>query len=135
MADTIIAGYIRSPEGQAAVDAAVEEVRRRNGRLVVVHSSRGGAEDPDSVIEDRAALERLEAQLRGEGIEVVVRDFARGKDPADDITDVAAQENASLIVIGLRRRSPVGKLILGSNAQTILLSAECPVLAVKAPKA
>ena len=134
MVDTVVAGFVRSPEGQAAVDAAVEEVRRRGGRLVVVHSSRGGAEDPTGVIEDRVALEQLEARLRGEGIDVVVRDFARGKDPAEDLADIAERENAALIVIGLRRRSPVGKLLLGSNAQQILLSADCPVLAVKVPK-
>ena len=134
MAETIVAGYVRSPEGQAAVDAAVEEVRRRGGRLVVVHSSRGGPEDPGTVIEDRVALEQLETRLRDEGIEVAVKDYARGKDPADDIADVAQQENAALIVIGLRRRSPVGKLLLGSNAQEILLSADCPVLAVKVPR-
>ena len=134
MSETIVAGFVRSPEGQAAVDAAVEEVRRRGGRLVVVHSSRGGPEDPETVIEDRVALEQLEQRLRGEGIEVLIRDYARGKDPAEDIADVAENEDAALIVIGLRRRSPVGKLILGSNAQTILLSADCPVLAVKAPK-
>lgn len=135
MAETIVAGFIRSPEGHAAVDAAVEEARRRGGRLVVVHSSRGGPEDPNSVIEDRTALEQLEGRLRDEDVEVVVRDFARGKDPAEDIMEVAEQENATLIVIGLRRRSPVGKLILGSNAQSILLASDCPVLAVKAPKA
>ncbi len=43
----------------------------------------------------------------------------------------AERSSADLIVIGLRRRSPVGKLILGSNAQRILLDAPCPVLAVK----
>jgi nucleotide-binding universal stress UspA family protein len=135
MPETVVAGFIRSPEGQAAVDAAVEEARRRGGRLVIVHSSRGGPEDPNTVIEDRVALEKLEAQLRDVGVEVVVRDFARGKDPAEDLVEVAEQEQASLIVIGLRRRSPVGKLLLGSNAQEILLSADCPVLAVKVPKA
>lgn len=132
MSDTIVVGFIRTPEGETAVDAAVEEVRRRGGRLVVVHSSKGGDQDAETVMADRDALEALERRLHGDGVEVVVRDFARGNDPAEDLTDVAESEQAALIVIGLRRRSPAGKLLLGSNAQQILLSAECPVLAVKA---
>ncbi len=132
MSDTIVVGFIRTPEGEAAVDAAVEEVRRRGGRLVVVHSAKGGDQDAETVVADRDALEALEGRLRGDGVEVVVRDFARGKEPADDLVDVADSEQAALIVIGLRRRSPVGKLLLGSNAQQILLKADCPVLAVKA---
>jgi nucleotide-binding universal stress UspA family protein len=132
MSDTIVVGYIRTPEGQAAVAAAVEEARRRGGRLVVVHSAKGGELDAETVIADRDALEKVEEQLRGDGVEVVVRDFARGNDPAADLVDVADAEQAALIVIGLRRRSPVGKLLMGSNAQQILLTADCPVLAVKA---
>ena len=53
-------------------------------------------------------------------------------DPAEDLIAVAVEVDADFIVIGLRRRTPVGKLILGSNAQRILLEAPCPVLAVKA---
>ena len=56
----------------------------------------------------------------------------RGNDAPEDIVEVAEEVGADFIVIGLRRRSPVGKLILGSNAQRILLDANCPVLAVKA---
>jgi len=132
MSDTIVVGFIRTPEGEAAVDAAVEETRRRGGRLVVVHSAKGGDQDAETVIADREALEKVEERLRGDGLEVVVRDFARGNDPAEDLVDVANAEKAALIVIGLRRRSPVGKLLMGSNAQQILLTADCPVLAVKA---
>ena len=132
MSDSVVVGWIRSPEGQAAVEAAVEETRRRQGRLVVVHSSRGGTDDASTVVETRDALEALEARLRSEGLETVVRDYVRGNDPADDLIEVAEKEGAALIVIGLRRRSPVGKLLLGSNAQEILLRADCPVLAVKA---
>ena len=134
MSDSVVVGWIRTPEGQAAVDAAVEETRRRKGRLVVVHSSRGGREDEaDTVLEIRDALEELETRLTGEGLDVTVRDLVRGNDPAEDLMEVADKESAALIVIGLRRRSPVGKLLMGSNAQEILLRADCPVLAVKAP--
>jgi nucleotide-binding universal stress UspA family protein len=55
----------------------------------------------------------------------------RGHEPAEDLINIAEACDADLIVIGLRRRTPVGKLILGSNAQRILLDAPCPVLAVK----
>jgi nucleotide-binding universal stress UspA family protein len=65
-------------------------------------------------------------------VEHEVRQLVRGKDPAEDLIGVAEEVKADLIVIGLRRRSPVGKLILGSNAQRVLLDAGCPVLAVKA---
>jgi nucleotide-binding universal stress UspA family protein len=132
MSDSVVVGWVRSPEGQAAVEAAVEETRRRKGRLVIVHSSRGGKEDPATVVQLRDALTELEGRLTGEGLEVTVRDFARGNEPAEDLIEVAEKEGAALIVIGLRRRTPVGKLLLGSNAQEILLRADCPVLAVKA---
>ncbi|MEI6374038.1 MAG: universal stress protein [Actinomycetes bacterium] len=133
MTETVVVGFIRSPEGQAAVTSAVEEVRRRSGRLVVVHSARGGDhESTEQTLADDEALEELEGQLKSEGIEFAVRALVRGKEPADDLIEIAESESAVLIVIGLRRRSAVGKLLLGSNSQRILLDANCPVLAVKA---
>jgi nucleotide-binding universal stress UspA family protein len=134
MSDTVVVGFIRTREGEAAVDAAVEETRRRSGRLVIVHSTRGADQDADTVIADREALEQLEQRLRSQGLDVTAQNLARGQDPAEDLVDVADSEQAALIVIGLRRRSPVGKLLMGSNAQQILLTADCPVLAVKAPR-
>ena len=53
-------------------------------------------------------------------------------DSAEELIRTAETTDADFIVIGLRRRSPVGKLLLGSNAQRVLLDAACPVLAVKA---
>ncbi len=70
--------------------------------------------------------------LDASGVEHDVRQLVRGFEPAEDLISIAQEIDAELIVIGLRRRSPVGKLILGSNAQRILLDAPCPVLAVKA---
>ena len=130
---TIVVGYVPKAEGRAALSRAAEEAKLRDMRLVVVNSHRGGREfDRDDAIESEAQLEEARATLREAGVEHEVRQLVRGLDPADDLVNVANELEADIIVIGLRRRSPVGKLILGSNAQRVLLDAPCPVLAVKA---
>jgi nucleotide-binding universal stress UspA family protein len=130
---TIVVGYVPKPEGQAALRRAAEEARLREARLVVVNSHRGGREfDRDDANETEAQLEEVRSQLAAAGVEHEVRQLVRGMDPAEDLVNVATEVAAEFIVIGLRRRSPVGKLILGSNAQRVLLEAPCPVLAVKA---
>jgi nucleotide-binding universal stress UspA family protein len=99
----------------------------------VVNSHRGGREfDRDDAVESEEDLAAIRAELGDAGVEHDIRQLVRGMDPADDLVNVANEVGAEFIVIGLRRRSPVGKLILGSNAQRVLLDAPCPVLAVKA---
>lgn len=130
---TIVVGYVPKPEGKAALRRSVEEAKLRNSRLVVVNSHRGGREfDSDDALETEAQLQEVRSVLEGHGVDHDVRQLVRGLDPAEDLVNVADEVDAELIVIGLRRRSPVGKLILGSNAQRVLLDAPCPVLAVKA---
>jgi nucleotide-binding universal stress UspA family protein len=130
---TIVVGYVPKPEGHAALRRAAEEAQLRNARLVVVNSHRGGREfDGDDALETEEDLEAIRGELRDAGVEHEIRQLVRGMDPADDLVNVANDVDADFIVIGLRRRSPVGKLILGSNAQRVLLDAPCPVLAVKA---
>lgn len=124
---TIVVGYLATAEGTAALDAAMSEATRRSSRLIVVVSQRRGEET--AVLE--ANLEHVRTRLDDAGIGYEVRQVERGRDVADDLIDAAEASDAELIVIGLRRRSPVGKLILGSNAQRILLDATTPVLAVK----
>ena len=128
----IVVGYVPKPEGQAALRRAAEEALLRSAKLVVVNSHRGGREfDRDDAIKSESELEGIRNELTEAGVEHEIRQLVRGMDPADDLIQVASDVQADFIVIGLRRRSPVGKLILGSNAQKILLDAACPVLAVK----
>lgn len=123
----IVVGFITSNEGRSALTAAVEEARLRNMKLMVLTP-----EHPKE--SSQAELAELKARFQGsaEGIEVEFRGVVGDLDPGEDLVRVATEESADLIVIGLRRRTPVGKLILGSNAQRVLLDAPCPVLAVKA---
>ena len=130
---TIVVGFVPTNEGRAALRRAAEEARTRSTRLVVINSNRGGkdlaAEDAERYESELATVQR---ELTEAGVEHEVRQLVRGLEPAEDLIAVAEETQADFIVIGLRRRTPVGKLILGSNAQRILLDAPCPVLAVKA---
>ncbi len=127
---TIVVGYIPTPEGQAALQHAITVARKDDALLVVVNSSRGeSAADPRLLSEEE--LGSAEEQLREAGVEHLLVQPSRGRSAADEVLTAADEHRADLVVIGLRRRSPVGKLILGSNSQRILLEATCPVLAVK----
>lgn len=123
----IVVGFIATAEGRAALEAAIAEAQRRDERLqVLVHGARGS----DQTDIDNAVAEARE-RLAGAGADHEVQHVQPGDDVAEALMKAADTGNASLIVIGLRRRSPLGKLILGSNAQRILLDAPCHVLAVK----
>ena len=128
----VVVGYVPKPEGEAAVDQGIAEAKLRGTTLVVVNSHRGGREYDDAAsARNDQDLIALETKLKESGLEYDVRQLVRGFEPAEDLIGIAEDSGADLIVIGLRRRTPVGKLILGSNAQRILLDAPCPVLAVK----
>ena len=128
---TVVVGYVPTPEGEAALTHAIRAAKERSARLVVVNSSRG-----DALVDERFALPEQLAELerRLDEVEVahVVHQSLQGQDAADELLRAADEHRADLIVIGVRRRSPLGKLIMGSTAQRILLEALCPVLAVKA---
>lgn len=129
----IVVGFVRSAEGRAALDRAIVEARLRDAELLVIHSHKGGERDElATVLSYREEFAALEERLAAEGVRSRLIEFARGNSPSEDLVQVAAEENAELVVIGMRRRSAVGKLILGSNAQDVLLGADCAVLAVKA---
>ena len=130
---TVVVGYLPNELGEAALAAAIDEARRRGCDLVVVNTTRA-----DRLVDPRyaqdAQAEALEARLEASGVPYAVRRFTSTELAADDVLTTATEVGAELIVIGLRHRSPVGKLLMGSTAQSILLDAECSVLAVKLPR-
>ncbi len=127
----VVVGYVPTPRGEAALAHGIDEARRRGARLVVVNSSLGDALVDEEYVQG-AAERRLRSELTASGVPAELRQPV-GRDVADALGAAADDTGAELVVIGLRRRSPVGKLVTGSAAQRVLLSVDCPVLAVKAP--
>lgn len=126
----IVTGYIPTPEGVAAVDYAIAQARATGATLTVVNTGKDG-DYSSPVFASGQDLDALTTQLDAEGVAHRVVQPTDGSPAAASILAAAAETAADLIVIGIRRRSPVGKLITGSTAQAVLLGADCPVVAVK----
>jgi nucleotide-binding universal stress UspA family protein len=127
----IIVGYRPTPEGRAALDRAVDEARHFNARLLVINSAEQPTGSPVSISAERG-VDALAQRLSAAGIVHEIRQLDVDDDPAEALLSGVSDPAADVIVIGLRRRTPVGKLLTGSVAQRVLLEAGCAVLAVKA---
>ncbi len=129
---TVVVGYVPDSTGYLAVTEAVSQARWRQTGVIVVNAvDHAGYTRPTAA--DEIDLDALTARLSKEGVPHEIRHLDLGNQQASDaILAVIDEVGAELVVIGLHRRSPVGKALLGSNAQRILLDAQCPVLAVRA---
>ena len=129
---TILVGYSPSPEGRAAVDFGIEQARAFDDVVVVLNAGIGETPDERGIATSQD-IEELKQTLQDADVSHEILQFLRGNDPVEELLALAeATADTRMIVIGSRRRSPVGKLFLGSNSQRVLLDAQCPVLTVKA---
>lgn len=114
---TVLIAGTESPEGQAAYTYALQEAARRGEDLLYFALS-GARPSPGPATEAGVT-------------ETYVEPDSRDRDAVGDLLDTAERIAASAIVIGVRHRSRVGKLLLGSAAQQIILQANSPVICVK----
>lgn len=131
VAGPVVVGFVPNAQGRAALEQGIAEARLRGTRLLVVNSA-GSDAFADGKRAGEEDIDVLRAQLEAAGVEHEIRQLGSQLSPSEHLLSVAEEVDAALLVIGLRRRSLVGKLIMGSNAQRILIDATVPVLAVKA---
>jgi nucleotide-binding universal stress UspA family protein len=118
---SIIAAVTDSREGRHALVEAVAEAKQLGSDLVAVNL--GSTE-----------LDLTNFDTDGVTVAVVDRRGKDKEDSADAVIDEIAARKATRLVIGVKRRTPVGKAFLGSLSQQLLLNSPVPVLAVKLPE-
>ncbi|MFJ6042377.1 universal stress protein [Brachybacterium paraconglomeratum] len=124
----ILLAYVPSATSEAAFDFAVEEAERRDASLLVLASER--APDPRKargVTDQRPLQERLEET----GLAFELRTVPKRDDPADDILDAVEHDDVDLVILGIRKRTPIGKILLGSTSQRVAIESPVPVVMVK----
>lgn len=122
----------KSDRSERILKFASIEGKLRNEVIYVVHSLIGGAKTSDEEIQEaEKLLDWAVDYLRAEGVKCEKHLLVRGKEAAEDVVQFADEVNASMIVVGIRRRSPAGKLLFGSVARDIILNANKPVVCIK----
>lgn len=127
----IVAAYVTTPEGRAALRRAASEAVTHRTNLLVSDSRAASQQSGADVDAFEQELSRARATLAAHDLAVEVRTYD-DVEQTEPLLALADEVDADFIVLGIRRRSPVGKLVMGSKAQRVLLEADCPVLAVKA---
>lgn len=127
--EAILIAYIPGDIGEAAFEAGIKEARSRGCKAVLVNAPRAGRTVDRKMIDDKAKAELVDRALVA-SVELEVVQLT-DDDPVSAIEDLAESGRFSLLIIGLRRRSSIGKFIMGSTAQRLLLDVDIPVLSIK----
>jgi nucleotide-binding universal stress UspA family protein len=130
---TVLIGYVPTPVGEAALTHGLAEAAVRGEDVVILNSPRRGSTVDGHLVDDQTGAELVE-RAREAGVSATVDHADHGADIVDTFEAVVERTGASVVVIGIRRRTPVGKLVMGSDAQRLLLELDVPVLAVKPAK-
>jgi len=110
--------------------AYLEDVVDEDDTLYLVNSLPGGdATDSDEVADGEAALDVLDKGL-GAHANVERHQYIRGNEPIEDLLAAADEHDVDEFVIGIRKQSPVGKMVFGSTARDLLLETDLPVRCV-----
>jgi nucleotide-binding universal stress UspA family protein len=125
----IVVGYSADPYGRAALEHGIEEAKLRGTTLKVINSTTGEAY-ADPRFARSGEVHDVEKRLADCGVEFELTQPV-GVDTAEELLKAMDGTDAELLVIGIRHRTPVGKLLLGSVSQQLLLECPKPVLAVK----
>ena len=125
----IVVGYSADPFGRAALEHGIAEAKLRGTTIWVINSS-SGESYVDAGFAQGPEIGDVERHLAECGVEFELTQPV-GVDTAEELLKAMDRDDAELLVIGIRHRSPVGKLLLGSVSQRVLLECPKPVLAVK----
>ncbi len=126
-----LVGYTGSDISKAVLSLARDYAEKLGAQVIVVTSMSGGkSEKPEEIGKATENLAFAEKFFREKNIICDTHQLARGMTPGEDMVRFAIENDVDQIFVGIEKKSRTQKLILGSNAQYIILKAPCPVVSV-----
>ena len=128
----LLVGYDGSNSAKEALNLAKIHAKAFGASIAVVTSMEKGTEGQrEDISQAEKGLEWAKSLFEENEIDCDTHLLIRGLSPGEDIVEFAKESQVDEIVVGVKRRSKVGKLLMGSTAQYIILQAPCPVVSVK----
>ena len=128
----ILVGYDGTNSAKEALNLAKFHAKTFGASVEVVTSMQKGTESARKDIEQaERGLAYAKSLFEEDGIACNTHLLIRGLTAGEDLVKFADENQIDQIVVGVKRRSKVGKLLMGSSAQYVILQAQCPVVAVK----
>jgi nucleotide-binding universal stress UspA family protein len=129
----LIVGYKRGTnQAENLLELALKRAQLFNASVLIVTIMPEGMEKDQALItETETGLETAKIHFDKKDIPCETHLLIRGIDPGDDLVNFAKETQADEVIIGVKNRTKVGKLLLGSTAQAVVLNAPCPVVTMK----
>lgn len=128
----ILVGYDGTSAAKEALNLAKVHAKIFDATVDIVTSMEKGTENEREDIEQaERGLEWAKSLFDESEISCKTHLLIRGLTPGEDLIQFADESNVDEIIVGVKRRSKVGKLLMGSTAQYVILKASCPVVSVK----
>jgi len=128
----IMVGYDGSSAAKNALTLAKVHAKTFKAKVYILSSMVKGSErHVEEIRNTEHELEYIKSQFEEENISCETHLLIRGLTPGDDLVQFAKDNNADEIIVGIEKKSKVGKFVFGSNAQYVILEAHCPVVTVK----
>ena len=128
----ILVGYDASRVAEAALELALKHAKAFGADVFILTSlEQAPSLKKEDIDKAENRLEKIRKKFAAEDISCEVHAAVSYQSPGEDLVNFAKENDIDEIIIGVKRRSKVGKLVFGSNAQYVILEAACPVVSVK----
>ncbi|MEW5909194.1 MAG: universal stress protein [Thermodesulfobacteriota bacterium] len=128
----IMVGLDETTVSQKILDVAKMHAKAFGADVeLVISMETGDEEDQERIKRAEEDLEKKKKVLESQKIRCNTHLLIRGLTPGEDLVQFAKEKDVEEVIVGVRRKSKVGKLVFGSTAQYVILHAHCPVVSVK----
>lgn len=129
----ILVAYDGSKSSENALQLAIEHAKVFQASLDVITSAERTKTEKDLPLVEEAEkrLWQVEEACKKQGVACSTHLLIRGFSPGEDTVEFAKENGIDEIVVGIRKESKVGKLVMGSTAQYVILKAPCPVVTIR----